>query len=194
MTTVAEVNDGITTKNFTVKEVFDALVQNGFEHLRETWLNTDDQGKPTGACILGQAGLNLGVYMESGQLYDDLTKFYENFYSSLAQDDPLFEDNEDLLDAASEKWTPFSLETQLNEFDVPSTSPWSVNDLHGAGATIIHWNDKLDYDYSGDKKKMVYALPTYEDVISMARDILSPHFDKIITLAIKEYKWNPSAN
>lgn len=49
-------------KEFTIKEIFEALKKNGLEHIRRGWEIFGIDGlKPIGACALGQAGFNLGV-------------------------------------------------------------------------------------------------------------------------------------
>lgn len=48
--------------NVTIGQITEALARNGLEHLRGTWLDVDyGTGTPTGGCILGQTGHNLGA-------------------------------------------------------------------------------------------------------------------------------------
>lgn len=135
------------TETFTVKQVYDALAKDGFEHLRAQWTAQDIHGVITGACVLGQAAINLGVV-------------------------PSDDDSE------------FSLLYQLNKFDVEPNSKWDTGDK--AGSTIVLWNDKRSYDRTG--ATIGYWLNTYKEVTAMAYDVLSPHFDKTITLEKKEWK------
>lgn len=44
----------------TGKDLLEAIKKNGFEHLRGQWFAGND-GKVTGACIIGQAAINLGA-------------------------------------------------------------------------------------------------------------------------------------
>ena len=48
-------------KEYTVREVYEALKQDGFEHLRGEWTSTDMDGVINGGCVLGQTAVNLGV-------------------------------------------------------------------------------------------------------------------------------------
>lgn len=54
---------------FTIKQIYDALAKNGFQHLRGKWTSQDINGVTVGACVLGQAALNLGVVDHSA--YDE---------------------------------------------------------------------------------------------------------------------------
>lgn len=56
---------------FTVEQVFNALAQDGFEHLRGQWTAQDLNGVITGGCVLGQTAVNLGV----ASTYDDEENF-----------------------------------------------------------------------------------------------------------------------
>lgn len=63
--------------DITVRDVYNALKQNGFEHIRRDWTRADIEGVITGACVLGQAALNLGVDANtySGNLVSALNAF-----------------------------------------------------------------------------------------------------------------------
>lgn len=78
----------------------------------------------------------------------------------------------------------YSLESQLNNFSVPVDSPWHWFNS-GLAATIIHWNDRAKFSY--DLHRHVYLLRTYKQVLKMAYDVLSPHFDKTITLRKRDW-------
>lgn len=170
----------VSLKTFTVKEVYDALAANGFEHLRGKWIDVDSQGKPVGGCVLGQTAVNLGVFAESEQFSDAL---YDVYITQRIPDDDDEEDYrsvDDRVDADMETYSHNTLEVQLNRFLVPDDSPWNYG-AGEAGSVIIHWNDQPSDDGKG------YALATYEAVTEMAYDILSPLFDETVTIAVQEY-------
>lgn len=82
--------------------------------------------------------------------------------------------------------TDSTLVRQLDQF--PCISPkWQTSGGGGSVAdTIIQWNDKGMW--SEDDEKFIYELPTYQDVVNMAHDVLEPYFDKVIRL--ENRAWN----
>lgn len=58
--------DTADTEQVTVKQVFDALAENGFQHLRRTWFAEDVTGVITGGCVIQQGAMNLGVVASGG--------------------------------------------------------------------------------------------------------------------------------
>jgi hypothetical protein len=72
---------GIIIKDTTGREIFEAIKQNGFKVVREAWIT--GQGPDVSACLLGMAGLNLGVV--ASNTFDDSAlggKYgYDNFPS-----------------------------------------------------------------------------------------------------------------
>jgi hypothetical protein len=131
---------GVVQIKFNGKAVFEAIEQNGVNHLRGDWYGTfGADGKPDQACVLGIAAMHLGV---AG--FGELSK----------------NEGANLLE-------------QLNQFEVPEDSKWR-NESSPLGNTIIHWNDLRGY---GTKE---YAL-TWQEVVEMARDLLTPHFDHVFT-------------
>jgi len=156
----------------TVREVYEALKENGFTHLRGEWLLQDysskAKGKIVGACILGQAALNLNLLPEwdietEAKEVPVLTHIYRTSNNS---------------DVLIERLNEYTLSHQLNRFGVPPDSKWHT--FGNCAQTIIHWNDKGDENGN-------YALPTYKDVLDMAYDVLKPHFKKVIYVISAEY-------
>lgn len=67
----------VSTSNFkkiTGKDIYEAIEKNGFKVIRESWITLDEEGKIAGACLLGQAAINLGVKANAGgvSLFDAL--------------------------------------------------------------------------------------------------------------------------
>lgn len=151
----------VKVKQVTVKEIYEAIEMNGFDHLRGHWMDIDAEGKVQGGCVLAQGAINLGV----------MASFNETQYSS----HPLIQGH--------------SLAEQLDTLTVPEDSKWIPREGLGmenkVGSTIIYWNDHLEYDEKTFENK--YTLPTYEDVTKMAHDLLEPYFDKKLNLAVREY-------
>lgn len=151
------------TRTFTVREIFEAIKQNGFEHLREQWFSYNPENKAIGGCVLGQAGLNLGIPV-----------------------DPEF--------ASGDDTNTTNLYSKLNSFDTPDK--WiDKNDpasTEKAGEAIVYWNDRHAFDAGGgfardDDDNYIWVLPTYKEVVEMAREILEPYFDETIELPHFEY-------
>jgi hypothetical protein len=191
----------LRTKTFLVKEIYDALDKNGFEHLRGTWFEGWNDGKPVGACVLGQAALNLNVvadYGDNHEVHDDDP--FDNLlkrvvkYPVLADfvdvDDFYAEEDrvESLLGHIGNQAENYSLLTQLDKFNVPADSKWLRDDLTGVGSTIIHWNDSYDLKQNKItwKYEFVYKLPTYEDVAKMAFELMEPYFDQTVELMLTQ--------
>lgn len=183
----------IELKTFKVSDAFDAIKENGFEHMRGDWYHRaylDSSGKPslTGGCVLMQGALNLSVAPNNGSEWIRV----EDSVASL-----------ELQEQGIDVWTlrdNYNLLTQLNQFEVDSTNKWYTRlAMAVCGDTIIHWNDKMDYvdtnkidDYGNPKYIAESYLKTYADVIEMVREILAPHMDKEIQLAVVDYSvWNP---
>lgn len=146
------------TRTFTVREIFEAIKQNGFEHLREQWFSYNPENKAIGGCVLGQAGLNLGI--------------------------PVDPENEEKSD---------NLWAKLNSFDTPKKWLDKENPefTRKAGEAIVFWNDRhvMDGDdyAENDNGEFIWVLPTYKEVVEMAREILEPHFEETIELPHFEY-------
>jgi len=56
-------NKGVIT--VTYAEIRDAIIKNGFEHIRGSWFTYGYGNIVVGACVLGQGARNLGVYSNS---------------------------------------------------------------------------------------------------------------------------------
>lgn len=144
-------------KTYTVREVYDALAKNGFEHLREQWFKVNEDGSVAGGCVLGQAALNLSIVATAE---DGWWRYIENM-----EEQPN---------------NTYTLWDQLNKFHINRKSKWASQGEHDpdslqVGDVIIFWNDLYDF---GRK----YYLPTYQDVVSMAYDVMEPFFDKKVYL------------
>jgi len=196
-------------KTFTVRAVYDALAKNGFEHLRENWFDGWNNGKPVGACVLGQAALNLDIIADNegdkrwGALYDKLWKQL-SAKETPSDDEPEDEaewqawqknwDNyNDAEEFLNEGYVEYSLVSQLDNF-YNNNEKWNDTGYpsRSVGSLIIHWNDKYENEYKYDddgrivSSEQVYVLPTYEDVKKMAYEIMEPFFDKTVELLVVE--------
>lgn len=151
----------------TVEDVYNALKQNGFDHLRGTWL-TDG-----GGCVLGQAAMNLNV-------------------AASADVSDVSEESPDWVEYQG-AWRQYALDEQLNSVgSLSKGDTWYPDEEYtqplGIGDTIIYWNDKYVYK-NGDIGTGVreYVLPTYDDVANMAYGILKPFFNETVKLLKYEY-------
>lgn len=143
-------------KEVSVRDIFLALKENGFYHLRQEWTAEDVDGVIVGGCLLQQGAMNLGVKAHG--------------YASL--------------------------QNKLNQFDfIDSNSRWSLMEENPVGDLLIHWNDATTSKWIKDKDNFEggrwvdgYLLPTYEDVVKMAEEILNPFMDKKVYLEEKD--WN----
>jgi hypothetical protein len=137
---------GVVQIKFNGKAVFEAIEQNGVEHLRGDWYGTfGEDGKPDQACVLGIAAFNLGIAGHA--------QLGKNESANLVE--------------------------QLNTLAVPTTNRW----YYGAtplGDTIIHWNDLASRNHLEDTTNNGWAL-SWEQVVEMARDLLTPYFDHVFT-------------
>lgn len=165
----------LETKTVTIREVYEALEHNGFEHLRQTWFGNDESVydpatgfTPTKGCVLAQTAFNLGVVaIESniGAVMESQTN--DSFIKSQAW-------------SATQN---LSLYAQLNQIWIDESSKWykdMTSDGRTAilGAAIIYWNDLERPDGEG------YVLETYADVAAMAKDLMEPFFDRTIEVLI----------
>jgi hypothetical protein len=167
------------TKEFTGREIYDAIEKNGLEELRGDWLNVDYKGNITAGCILTQGAWNLNVVPAEEDKIFNLKIYHDK------------EIDEDALN------TEFTLSRQLNL--VPplsvkySKNPEYPNEVFsGVSEAITTWYDHHTYktvtlnDGFGDYEEEVeeYTLPTYQDALEMAKELLEPYFDRKFTLAI----------
>ncbi len=148
----------------TLRQVYDALAADGFEHLRDQWIN-DFNGKVVGGCALGQAAANLNVLPHSTYGFD----------GSYITEDGIF-------------GRPGSLFEALRAFPVV-VDKWKVSsngedEYESVAEAIVGWNDagvwESDPDNEEDYIQVGWALPDYEDVVEMAYDVLEPFFDEVI--------------
>ena len=159
------------TRIFTVKEVFEALKKNGFEHLRENWFAWDTEGKLISACALGQAAINLSTVVSWHDHYDRFER--NNFTSSDFKHTLVSQLNKFIVKGGKRnKWvnpTKKFLKTLGTEYCPPDLG----TDL---GDLIIGWNDA--------KAKDNFLLQTYEEVTNMAYELMEPFFDKTVELVV----------
>jgi hypothetical protein len=152
------------TITVSVRDIYEAIAKNGFDHVREAWLTVDWQTGNIGACVLGQAAINLGIV-------------------------PIQNLNEMKADEIGGALNGI-FRRQLNKLG-EAIPKWQNPDAghHLIGDVIIFWNDLVDYDDEGESEG--YHLPTYEDVTKMAYEVLSPHFDKEIILSTFIWQEDP---
>jgi len=174
-------------KEFTVRQVFEALAQNGFYHLRDTWTADDMHGVIDGGCVLHQGAMNLGVLSSK-----DTNEYSEEFIDSDIEE---YE--------AEAKYLKYNIQDQLNKWSVRPGSKWApevysgdfveqARDRRRLGNVIMYWNDLSSYDEKEDVS--IYHLSTYEDVIKMAEEVLKPHMDKTIKLLARTWKYKKVVN
>jgi hypothetical protein len=165
----------VRLKTLTVEDVFRGAEKNGFEHLREVWLSYKDADGstaryPTGGCILGQAALNNEIV---GDLGDVLLSELINLMGT------------DLYTDVESSLRPYSLIGQLDRFEISVDSRWKIPDRSDGrllGTVIMFWNDEMN-EYADE-----YVLPTYADVVNMAREVMTPFFSE--TLRVMEYDYH----
>jgi hypothetical protein len=175
-----EIIDKVKTdliKEFTVKQVFEALKQNGFAHLRATWQDTDRNGRIVAGCVLAQTGFNLGVAYNSELLVEEMREYIRGFlsdedYFAIRRSDEWYKAVDDIRHK--------NIESEFNRFEYEGKR-WKVEDRR-CGSLIIYWNDLLNDD--GE-----YKLKTYEDVAKMAGQVLKPHMNKKVHLAVRQFSF-----
>ncbi len=192
---------GVRTKTVTGREIYEAIEKNGFQIMRENWI--EGEGKDIRACILGMAALNLGV-----TAMDEVTQHDIN------------EDNQD-----------FTLVRQLNKYPVSYDSPWYTHHTSKVGEAIYtHFDSKDEIDtllegilgrddwdspeydeaYVREEEKLrssvdptrlnkyndeiIYKLG-WKESVAMAKDILTPVFDEKFEILVEDYaemlNWTP---
>jgi hypothetical protein len=150
------------TKDITVKQLYDSIVLNGLTPVRGRWFNVDYYGVPTAGCILMQGAWNLKVV-------------------------PTEEETMEIN--IPENYAPNTLIWQLNNLQLPVGSKWAKNVTneeryyYEVGDAIIRWYDAKEYVNEGTLKYAKYLIPD-DEVLPMVKEILEPHFDEILTLAV----------
>jgi hypothetical protein len=96
------------------------------------------------------------------------------------------------IPASEEHNSQTNLASQLDYFEVPSSSKWHVPGSNGAGSTIVHWNDKRTESEDGEPVlnedgNISYVLETYAEIVQMAYEVLQPHFEGTIELPHYNY-------
>ena len=192
---------GVRTKIITGREIYEAIEKNGFEIMREDWI--EGEGKNISACILGMAAINLGV-----AITDEVTR------------NDINDDNES-----------FTLVKQLNKYSVSVDNPWYIRYNNMVGEAIYnHFDskdeidtliedilDRNDWDspeyveaYNKEEQKLrssveptrlsqrddniLYKL-SWKESVAMAKDILTPVFDEKFEVLVEDYaemlNWTP---
>lgn len=151
-------------KTVTVKEVFEAIEKNGFEHLRREWLTRDKNGKIIAGCVLGQAAVNLKT-LPAGELFE--LYMVDRGKDGLLVDDESYEELRKLA-------IKHSLSHQLNQI---STNEWTL----GLGSSIISINDAGEYVGDGLMRRFKYIY-TWEEIVNLTKNMLIPYFDQEVTL------------
>ncbi len=160
---------GWVKKTVTGREIYEAIEQDEFGTLRGEWFEKGAKG--VSACLLGGAGLNLGVYANSTQ-----------------------------ADAADENNRIGLLEV-LDLETVPENSRWFSYDDEGIASTIIRLYDKTvhsdyirdlghnlsDYEPAPSFGANQYYYLTYAQSLEMAKDLLTPVWDKSFTVDVFDY-------
>jgi hypothetical protein len=153
----------VSTKTFTVRDIYEALAKNGLQHLRGSWYSTNAKGETVGACVLGQAAFNLNAPATSDENSgENLIEFLNSL--------PIDSDN---------KWG-----TMFDGFN--------THTFDNVGEAIIAWNDSYRMKSDGtvdrnEKGNPKWLLRTYPRVVEMAYGLLEPHFDKTVELPHYEY-------
>lgn len=177
----------LQTKTVTVREVFEAIKENGFEHLRREWLQTSSDGKVIAGCVLGQAGVNLGV-LPSVDLVD--RDYPQENFPQIEVHFPVEPDYE----AADEAWNKYNLEerehfkalSRLQEFIQEHSLEEQLNNIgeSALGQDVIYLNDAMERNPKTGRNEFVYS---WDKVVIESKNLLQPHFDKKITLI----EWTP---
>lgn len=158
----------VVEKQFTVREIVEAIKHNGFDHLRGRWVQTFGD-KIAGGCVLAQGAFNLGVLPWFGTDVNNLlgisdTRPESTILGAL-----------NAFSNVSEKW----LRTHVEGF-----RNFSRSDLESCGTAIVCWNDLATYANFLPRE---YYLSTYDEVSEMVEDILAPYLDETVTLRVVDY-------
>jgi hypothetical protein len=196
---------GIIIKDTTGREIFEAIKQNGFKVVREAWIT--GQGPDVSACLLGMAGLNLGVV--ASNTFDDSAlggKYgYDNFPSQYSLINQL---NTVKMPKPNRFGTTNVGDHIITEFDNPTlfdgsfrTSGWDYtsDDLDEWARTISQRFNQLNLDPSQNPISNSTTLSWYklswDASVEMARQALEPYFDHVFKLATEDYSellaWTP---
>lgn len=161
------------TKKIKVREAWEALGKNGFEHIRSDWFSYGEDGLIVGGCALGQMALNLGAIPYDVKPYDNnLTPVEDGFDHNLLSQLNRFQN-------VAEAWI------------VPDDTRSGAYDPTACGSAIIYWNDatiETGEINSYGEPISEYILKTYEEVSNMAREILEPYFDEEVELVEYNYQ------
>lgn len=178
----------IRNKTVSIKEVYDAIAVDGYDHLRDDWItfkSFDGQIRPLGACLVGMAAVNLSVIPDSGWASDNAKGKLSQIVNPDDNDGP-WEYNESLRDYvrvgltdAEQTVAVVGLADQLDRFHVYEPIPQYLKDVgyaHGTtlGSALVTLNDSR---VPGDNSKYRYS---FKELIDMARELMSPFFDERI--------------
>ena len=184
-----------------VSKVYEALKEEHghVELIREEWFSygnseRGDSGVVVGACILGQGSINMGIANDStiginiplvksefASLYNQLNRFKVPVNSKWYMGDG------STVGETIVKWNDKRSESCTFK-------------RHGPERNLTHneidWDalnqsiNKDDWAYLDDQAEFCefgYELPTYDDVLDMAHDLLQPYFHE--TVFLTAYDW-----
>lgn len=184
MASLLEIKKEFKVVKFDIEDVYEAIKKNGLNHLRQSWIMVDKNSKPIGACVLGQAAINLNVVpSENEDAYDfKLRKLFEKYRG---EDHTSWENPARILNVFANLSGRYSLISQLNRFSVGKRNPRFHDESSKVGDTIVYWNDAIKLDDGGFG--VYYLVETYEELVEIAYDLLKPHFGKKVKLLTLVY-------
>lgn len=163
----------LPVKTVTIREVYEAIEKNGFNHLREEWVRTTKSGKVIAGCVLGQAAVNLGVLPNESLINRE--HIFES-YPKLQ-----FENELDRVNYRDFNELPTPLLNFIFKYSLIS----QLDNVHaGLGSDLVDRNDAERYT-SGGRKVFTYS---WKEVVAYAKERLEPYFNKKITLI----EWTPN--
>lgn len=183
----------------TVKEIYEAAKKNGLDWLRGEWFNYEwsNNRKPFAACVLGQAAYNLSVVdqMSKGdhslekQLDTLVVEYTSKWYCGYnGAGGTIIHWNDDVKSGGEEfSWRDYEYAESgwYSRDDDELASEQQLAQLKAEYGENLSGLEKEDnVVYTADQ----YTLETYQDVIDMMYDVLSPHFDVVLTLEQHSYE------
>lgn len=199
----SEMIDGTLVYSVPVSKVYEALKEeNGHVDLiREEWFSygrseRDDSGLIVGACILGQGSINMGIASDGSNAttripiikntYTDLLHQLNRF--AVPETSKWYDGNSKGVGETIIRWNDKRADTctykehgRFNDL-THSQMDWDA---------LFNSENEDDWAYAEDQQELCefgYALPTYNDVLEMAHDLLEPYFNQTVFLAAYDWK------